>query len=287
VHLDGRRNKTVYWTGTRDVEQAVRDFKPDFIYAFYGLSGWVSRKQNRPLVLSLAGDDILGTPNGRGGITIRSRLAIALSQWAAMQSTVVCVQSDEMRDRLWTSKLRARCHVIPYGVDDSRFNPGDRTAARQRLGLDPGTPLVIFPSTPNEPRKRLDLATAAMRIVTASMPSAELQIVTGVPHDLMVDYYRASDCTLLTSDWEGSPNVVKESLFCGTPVVTTDVGDVRRWISKSRASIIVDRDPAVIAAAIRRILESGAREEPQPFVAGFSVRAVTRQVLELGAAVGR
>jgi glycosyltransferase involved in cell wall biosynthesis len=281
VHLDGRREKSIYWTGRRQVAALARDFHPDFVYAFYGLTGWVCLAQPAPIVLTLAGDDILGTPSARGGVTMKSRVGIGLSQWAAMRAAVVCVQSEEMQQRLWTRTLRARSMVIPYGVDVKRFAPGDRAAARQRVGVADGRRLVIFPNTPTEPRKRLDLARAAIELVQGRLPETDFKIVSGVQHDTMVDYYRAADCTLLTSDWEGSPNVVKESLFCGTPVVTTDVGDVKRWIPLARSSAIVDRTPDSIAGALIRILRDPRREDPAPFVNGFSVGAVTNAVLSL------
>jgi glycosyltransferase involved in cell wall biosynthesis len=282
VVLDGRRQKSVYWTGRRRVAEASRRLQPDFVYAFYGLTGWVCLAQPAPIVLSLAGDDILGTPKRAGrGITIKSRLGIVLSQWAAFRAAAVCVQSEQMRGRLWTRALRERAHVIPYGVDATRFSPGDRVAARHRLGVADGRKLVIFPNTPTEPRKRLDLARAAVAVARASVPDTELQVVNGVSHETMVDYYRAADCTLLTSDWEGSPNVVKESLFCGTPVVTTDVGDVQRWIPLTRSSAIVDRTPESIGAALVRVLRDPRREDPTPIVNGCSVSAVTNAVLSL------
>ena len=281
LHLDGRREKSVYWTGRKAVARASAAFAPDFVYAFYGLTGWVCLAQPVPVVLTLAGDDILGTPRLQGGITLKSRAGIALSQWAALRSAVVCVQSEEMRQRLWSRRLRERARVIPYGVDASRFSPGDRAVARRRLGIADGRRLVIFPSTPTEPRKRLDLARAAVEVARVSVPETDFQIVTGVSHDTMADYYRAADCTLLTSDWEGSPNVVKESLFCGTPVVTTDVGDVRSWIPLAINSAIVDRTPEAIGAALVRVLSNPRREDPAPFLAGFSVDAVTSKVLSL------
>jgi glycosyltransferase involved in cell wall biosynthesis len=284
VVLDGREKKSIYWTGRKLVAAASREFDPDFVYAFYGLTGWVCLAQPKPIVLTLAGDDILGTPTLGGGVTLKSRVGIGLSQWAALASSVVCVQSEEMRRRLWTSELRERAHVIPYGVDAARFSPGDRIAARLRLGIPADRRLVIFPNTPTEPRKRLDLARAGVEVARATVASTEFKVVTGVSHDTMVDYYRAADCTLLTSDWEGSPNVVKESLLCGTPVVTTDVGDVRRWIPLSRASAIAERSPRAIGDALARILVDAPREDPTVFADGFSVQAVTASVLRLASA---
>lgn len=259
----------------------MRAFEADLVYAFYGLTGWVALWQPMPIVLSLAGDDILGTPTRTGRLTMKSRIGVALSQWTAQRAAVVCVQSEEMRAKLWGAALRRRALVLPYGVDPSCFHPGDQAKARRRLGLPPAERLVIFPNTPTEPRKRLDLAEAAMDLVRQSVPDAVLRIVTGVPHGDMPDYYRAADCCLLTSDWEGSPNVVKEALFSGLPVVSTDVGDVRRWIPLSPESAICERQPEPLAAAIRRVLLERRRVDPTPFVEGFSSGATAQRMLAL------
>jgi glycosyltransferase involved in cell wall biosynthesis len=261
--------------------RAVRDFKADIVYAIYGFTGWVALWQPRPVVLSLAGDDALGSPSARGGITAKSRLGIALSNWAAGCAAAVCVQSEEMRSRLWTKRLRRRAMVVPYGVDPQRFHPGDRVEARLRLQIPLDERLVIFPSTPTEPRKRLDRAEAAMALVREVVPEAVMRIVTRVPHAAMPEYYRAADCCLLTSDWEGSPNVVKEALLSGLPVVTTDVGDVGRWVPLSSESAICPPVPDALARAIVRVLRERRRVDPSPFVAGFSSRAIAGRMVEI------
>ena len=171
-HIRGDLSGLHYLQAIPALREAVRRFRADVVYAFYGLTGWVALWQSRPLVLSLAGDDILGTPTGRGGITFKSRIGIALSQWAARRAAVVCVQSEEMRQRLWGQKVRRRALVIPYGVDPQRFRPGHQASARARLGLPQEELLVIFPNTPSEARKRLDLAEAAMAIVQRDVPNA-------------------------------------------------------------------------------------------------------------------
>jgi glycosyltransferase involved in cell wall biosynthesis len=279
--IRGDRRSLNYALAVRTLRRTVRHTRPDVVYAFYGLTGWVALWQPAPLVLSLAGDDVLGTPDGFGGITLKSRFGVLLSQWAARRAAVVCVQSEEMRDRLWSRALRQRALVLPYGVDAARFHPGDQAEARGRLGLPPNERLVVFPSTPSEPRKRLDLAEAAVSLVRRRIPDATLRVVTRVPHTIMADYYRAADCCLLTSDWEGSPNVVKEALLSGLPVVTTDVGDVRRWIPLSPESCICERTPEALAAGIHRVLVARRRVDPAPYLARFSSRAIAVQMIPL------
>jgi glycosyltransferase involved in cell wall biosynthesis len=279
--VHGDRRAFNYARAIRPLRAAVHAFAADLVYAFYGLTGWIALWQPSPVVLSLAGDDILGTPDRHGGVTAKSRVGVVLSQWAAHRAAVVCVQSEEMRNRLWGAGLRRRALVVPYGVDPGRFHPGDQNEARRRLGLPLGPPLVIFPNTPTEPRKRLDLASKAMDLVGKEWPGVRLQIVSGVPHDDMPDYYRAADCCLLTSDWEGSPNVVKEALLCGLPVVTTDVGDVGRWVPLSPECSICGRTPEDLAAGVRRVLRERRRVDPGPFLAGFSSPAVAARMLQL------
>lgn len=279
--IRGRRQGLNYARAVAPLRRLVAEFRADLVYAFYGLTGWVALWQPKPLVLSLAGDDVLGTPDGRGGLTLKSRAGIGLSQWAAHRASVVCVQSEEMRRKLWGASLRSRTRVIPYGVDPKRFHPGDRADARRRLGLPLDERLVIFPNTPTERRTRLDLAEAAMELVRHDLPDAALRVVTRVPHKDMPLYYRAADCCLLTSDWEGSPNVVKEALLSGLPVVTTDVGDVQRWIPLSAVSAICDRTAPALATEIRRVLTERPRVDPAPFVRGFSSQAIAEQMLEI------
>lgn len=284
-HIRGDISASNYWYAINKVRAVQRRFEPEIVYAFYGLSGWVCQWQPAPVVLSLAGDDVLGTPNGRGGLTLKSRLGIALSNWAAARAAVVCVQSQQMRDRLWGRALRRRALIIPYGVDENRFRPGSQEQARKRLGLPPTATIVLFPSTPTERRKRLDLARQAMTIVETQFANAVLQVVAGAPHENMPDYYRAADCCLLTSDWEGSPNVVKEALLSGLPVVSTDVGDVREWLELSPGSIICDRTPSGIAMALLSVLRDRRRIDPRPYVKHFSSSSIALKMTELFASV--
>lgn len=69
-------------------------------------------------------------------------------------------------------------------------------------------------------------------------------------------YYNAADVVLLTSLWEGSPNVIKESMACNRPIVSTNVGDVNMLLKHVESSFIVNPDSKMISEKINILLNN-------------------------------
>jgi len=278
--VDGRPNNWAYARAILRVRLLVRSGRFDVVHSHYGLTGWVASFHRLPHVVSFCGDDLLGTPDGRGGVTAKSRLVMRLSSAAARRADVIICKSEGLRDRLPREADRARALVIPNGVDTTRFCPGDRDEARARLNLRPGERYILFPGTPTERRKRLDLAKAAVARLPNDDVRARLWVVQGVPPERMPDHYRAADCLLLTSDWEGSPNVVKEALCCDVPVVSVDAGDVRRWLQLATGCRIVARDPESIAQGLGEVLCTVPHVDGGQVRAAVALTMVARQVVD-------
>lgn len=62
-----------------------------------------------------------------------------------------------------------------------------------------------------------------------------------IPHEEMCDYYSKIDLYICTSKNEGTPNPVLESMACGVPIISTDVGIVRETFGKKQKDFILEK----------------------------------------------
>jgi glycosyltransferase involved in cell wall biosynthesis len=66
--------------------------------------------------------------------------------------------------------------------------------------------------------------------------------------------YQQADICVLTSDFEGTPNVLMEAMASGLPVVATRVGGVPEIVSHGKTGFVVDRDDAEgLLAALQKL----------------------------------
>jgi glycosyltransferase involved in cell wall biosynthesis len=189
---------------------------PDVVHAHYSLCGIVAViAASQPVITSLMGSDIR-----QSGIM---RILIKFFVNHVWKKTIV--KSDAMKAVLRSDKV---C-VLPNGVDLELFKPMQKEQCQAELHWDTEEKHALFVSAAdaNRGEKNLRLAEAALRL--SSPNNIKLHVVSRLPHSDMPAYLNASDFLLLTSKWEGSPNVVKEAMACNVPVVATEVGDVR-WL---------------------------------------------------------
>ena len=178
VFVNGRERRWNYWRGIWQVRRQVRRKRYDLIHAHFGLSGWMARCQFRvPLVVSFMGDDVLGHPTRRGGLTPGGHLLRLSGFILARLVRAVIVKSRQM-----ASVLRLpSAHVIPNGVDLNLFRPMEQSAARELLALDKDKKFVLYPYNPKEVRKRFDLVQQAVTLARAQVPNLEILMARGLP----------------------------------------------------------------------------------------------------------
>lgn len=85
--------------------------------------------------------------------------------------------------------------------------------------------------------------------------SGAVQLIGVLAPDQLADRLRQSDVFLMTSRWEGVPRTALEALACGTPVVSTAVGEVPSLVSDGANGFIAESaSTADLATAVERAL---------------------------------
>ena len=222
----------------------------------------------------------------------RRLLERKLAAFASKPITVV-TPSSWLRTLAQSSAVFGQTPVslIPNPLDTWTFSPGDRAAARRRLGLPLDAPLILFGATnaftnPHKGyaglRQALDDIAARPKphlVVFGADESQRSLAPSGMVTHLLgrmtdpsavADAYRAADVFVAPSLQDNLPSTVMESLGCGTPVVAFDIGGMADMIDHGRTGWLVR--PGDTAGLADALLEGiGATAE---------VRAAARQAAE-------
>ncbi len=181
--------------------------------------------------------------------------------------------SGSVKRKMAAIGLPAERIAVHYsGVDADLFRPGDRRAAKARLGVSGPLLLAVGNLIPEkghwlavEALVRIDGATliivgngperAALLARARRLGVADrLRLPGSLPHPLLPAFFTAADVTVHPSFVEGFGNARLESLACGTPLVTTAVGEAALIVDRPAAGRIVEADPQAIADAVRSLL---------------------------------
>lgn len=241
-------------------------YYPDGVAAAI-LGAWFGK----PVTVTARGTDINLIPNYRA--------PRRLLQWAAARVDASIGVSAALVDRMRVLGFDpSRLHVMRNGVDLERFRCWDQARMRAELDVD-GAPLLLTVGNLHE-HKGQRLVLEALSQLRVHRPGAKLLVigegpdlpvlrgmaeqrgvadavrfVGTVPNEELARWYSAADVLLLASSREGWPNVLLESMACGTPVVVTDVGGVREIVLTATAGRIVpQRTASALAEAVLGLL---------------------------------
>jgi glycosyltransferase involved in cell wall biosynthesis len=236
------------------------------------LGRWFSR----PVVVTLRGAEITL-------VTFRWRRAMI--RWTLRRVDRVIAVSHQLAELAKDfGAAPDRVEVIENGVDAVRFSPGDQGAARRGLGLDDGGRWIVTVGR-LVPGKGFHVLVRAVRRLLADFPDLRLAIVGGDgagsggypqrlrslcrelgiservlmagarPAEEIPAWLNAADVFVLSSEREGSPNVVWEALACGRPVVATRVGQVDRMVPPFAGVLVTDvHDPEALRCGLDQVM---------------------------------
>ncbi|MGM0540542.1 MAG: glycosyltransferase family 4 protein [Thermodesulfobacteriota bacterium] len=250
----------------------------DIIHAHYSLSALVATLAGcRPMVVSLMGSDI------RLGLLYQQ--AVKFSSYVRWKALIV--KSLDMKDNVRIQSAR----IIPNGINVELFKPLSRDASLNRLGWDKNKTHILFAANPAREVKNYNLLERAWKLLDNSH-QVKIHVLENVPHQDIPIHMSASDLVVLTSLWEGSPNVVKEAMACNCPVVATDVGDISWLFGNEPGHFLCGFDPENVAHKLSLALEFAdkhgrTRGRERILELGLDSESVAKRIVEVYEEVAR
>jgi D-inositol-3-phosphate glycosyltransferase len=285
-------------------KEAIMSFLPEFaadmrrfvaeqpepyaaIHSHYWQSGWagalLARELNVPHIVMF---HTLGEVKNRARISEQEpKLRIRHERTIARRATAIVTASEHERGLLerYYGADRSRMHTVPCGVDLDRFRPQDRDAARQRLGLDPTGPVLLWVGRLEKLKgvdilinavAQLDERNFTLLIVggderahelkaelraqaEAAGVAANVRFEGAVMHDDLPAYYSAADVCVVPSYYESFGLVAVEAMACGTPVVASRVGGLISTVTDGVSGYLIPwRCPEPFAEKLEVLLNN-------------------------------
>jgi glycosyltransferase involved in cell wall biosynthesis len=278
--LDMQRGKAD-WRSFQRMVSLLKTWQPHVLTSFMYHANLLGRVAGKwagvPLVVSSIRSE-------RNGSALRDKL-MQLTNWMDHSSTT---NSRQVADSLQNRKLLSghKVRVIPNGVDIAALSASgeERRRIRDELGLAPGEflwlaigrlwpqkdyPLMVqaFHPLANAPA-RVAIAGRGPLLDELKQQAHQLGIASrvmflGVRQDVAA-LLSAADGFVLSSAWEGMPNVIMEALASGVPVVATRVGGVPELVENDKSGFLVPAgDSGALTQAMRRLMSLSADQRRQ------------------------
>ena len=272
---------------TDRVMKDLQNRKPvDIIHANYWLSGAVGHKLkhelNIPLVTTF---HTLGEIKKKSGFPEPTERLRTENEIIGCSDVVVANSENEQEQlrHLYSANID-RVEIVPLGVEQALFSPGNPNAAKDALGLPTG-PILLFIGR-LQSLKGVDVAISTLQAMDHE--NATLIIVGGAsgqegslyesqirnlannlpvgkkvvfippqPHHILSTYYRAADIVVVPSRSESFGLVALEAAACGVPVVASSVGGLQNLVEDGKTGLLIEGwDPVEYAQVIDYLLSN-------------------------------
>lgn len=277
-YLIGFMGKAAYIFAAGKISRAIASWKPELVWQHDFSSGWLAtRKLSRrfPVVLT----------NHSGEYLVLNRYSLGRSflRWALGQYNAVIGPSKEL-----TPEFLKKTVTISNGVDTSVYNPlSVEERLNKKLELFGGAEkFVIFCPRRWAPSKGIIFLAKAIRQlnevndlksklvfafagdntrypvytekIKSQLAGLEIQVIRlgDLQPDKMIPYYQSADLVVIPSLMEAVSLAALESMACGTPVVSTNVGGMPEIIKEGKTGYLVNPGhPDELVEAIQRIYD--------------------------------
>lgn len=206
----------------------------------------------------------------------------SLGRWTLNSADTVFCYTDEEKRRLRDIGIETDVTVVANGIDYARFTP---EGPESNLIESTAVPVILFVGRLVEGKRPNRALEAFVRFRATErdaqlyfcgngplQPELEEQAVEAgiedavhflghVSYDVMPGVYRAADVLILPSRAEGVPRTVLEALATGTPVVVSDLPQVRSLVDGAGYTVPVEDTDGFAAALEQVFVDPEHREE--------------------------
>ena len=245
----------------------------------------IARKHNLPLIYTAHSLYDSMAQNAKSPIvrTMSEKAAIGVVKKFCSKAEYVITPSRYTRDALKANGITNRFAVIPSGVTASSAPDGARERMREKLGVAPDCPLMLFIGRLG-PEKHVDILIHMVKLLkdrqlSGNKGSFKLALVgdgmsredleqmgmdLGIsdrliflgerPHTEVGEFYAAADLFTFSSPSETQGLVLVEAMLAGLPCIAADYGGPREIVLQNETGIRVPLDPKAFAVAAERLL---------------------------------
>jgi len=249
------------------VRQMIKEINPDILQAHfitnYGFLGACSG--HHPLIIFAMGDDILIHPFQ----SFIYKCFIKYSIWRA--DFITCDGFNSLGNLMDFGVPKSKLKLIYPGIDMKQFKPIYKIQKEKRVfymrGFDKiydvdllfNTIRIIHNTMPEVKFDLLGNGTEIERFKNMIKENGMEDSITYLGYIQNEDVYKhiiSSSVVITTSLSDGGmPVSTIESMACGVPVVSTNVGDVKMWIQNGVNGYVTDRNPLIMADSIITLLK--------------------------------
>lgn len=232
------------------IKKQLKEKSYDLIHAHYSFSGWLAvlTFTNIPIVISYMGSDIYGKVNAKGKRNLKSYINTLISGLLQPFVSQIIVKSNRLAKFIY---LKKKLNIVPNGIDFEKFKPIDKEIVYKKLNIEEGKYKILFLGNKANSNKNFKLLEKAINKLNPNKYEL-IPFTYPVNKDLVPVYINVANVVVLCSFFEGSPNIVKETMACNIPVVSVDVGDVPEVLSKTDGCYIVNYDADEMAEKIEK-----------------------------------
>ena len=228
-------------------------------------------------------------------------------QRLSFRNADVLVAVDDGTKKYFLGKypwIEGKITVVPIAVDMDRFQPLDKIKVREKHNFGKDDKIIIFVGR-LEKEKNLLMLINSFNKIKGKIANAKLVLVgrgreghklrekikelklqdvifmNEVENEKVPELLNCADVFAFCSLYEGSPTVIKEALACNVPVVSVDVGDVRKVLENIDGCYIADRNVDDFTRKIMRVLEEGRKINSREKMFQFSCESIGEATLRI------